>query len=92
MKSLLSNDRECYVCGSTRDLHKHHIIYGPNRKKSEQYGLWVYLCARHHNMSDAGVHFNRALDLQLKEEAQLRWQQENGTKEDFIRAFGRSYL
>lgn len=92
MKSIISNERECYVCGTTRDLHKHHIFFGPNRKKSEQHGLWVYLCARHHNMSDQGVHFNKELDMELKALAQKEWQKQNGTIEDFIRVFGKSYL
>lgn len=43
-------------------------------------------------MSDQGVHFNKELDMELKELAQKEWQKQNGTIEDFIRVFGKSYL
>lgn len=91
---LLGNSEECYVCGTTRDLHKHHIFYGSaNRKLSERDGCVVYLCRHHHNGSDAGVHFNKGLDLSLKRACQRAWQDKYGkTTDDFIKVFGRSYL
>lgn len=67
------------------------IFYGPNRKKSEQYGCWVYLCAKHHNMSDQGVHFNKAMDTTLKDTAQTLWEDSYGSTEDFMRVFGKNY-
>ena len=92
MKSILSNKKECYICGSPNDLHRHHIFFGANRRLSEQFGAWVYLCARHHNMSDEGVHFNRETDLTLKRTAQELWEKEYGTRDDFRRIFGKSWL
>ena len=92
-KSLLSTERVCYVCGTPFDLHKHHIFYGAGRRRtSEKWGCWVYLCARHHNMSNMGVHFNKHLDTLLKQECQEAWQTAHGTTEDFIKVFGRNYL
>ena len=91
-KSLLSNDQVCIVCGCT-GVHRHHIFYGTaNRKLSEKYGCWCWLCPDHHNMSDAGVHFNKQLDLTLKMECQERWEEEFGTREDFRRIFGKNFL
>lgn len=92
MKSILSNDRECFICHTDYDLHRHHIFAGSRRQTSEKEGCWVYLCARHHNMSDEGVHFNRENDLHLKRICQARWEALNGDREDFIRKFGKSYL
>lgn len=93
MLSILSNKPQCYVCGMTYNLHRHHIFYGTaNRRKSDEFGAWVYLCARHHNMSDDGVHFNKELDLMLKQQAQEAWEERFGRREDFIRIFGKSYL
>ena len=92
-KSLLSKSRECYVCGSTDTLHKHHVFFGTsNRKNSEEQGCWIYLCPHHHNMSNEGVHFNKELDLKLKQECQEAWEREKGTREDFRKVFGKSYL
>ena len=92
-ESLLSNDRECLVCRTTLNLHRHHVFYGAGRRKtSEKWGCWCYLCARHHNMSNQGVHFDRDLDLRIKQMCQSAWESKYGTTEDFRRIFGRNYL
>jgi hypothetical protein len=84
--------RECYITKATEGLHKHHIFGGANRKLSEQYGLYVYLVPRLHNMSDDGVHFNREFDLRLKREGQMKFESLYGSREDFRRIFGKNYL
>lgn len=91
-KSIIKNKKECYITGSIANLHKHHIFEGTaNRKLSEKYGLWVYLRADWHDMSDYGVHFNKELDLKLKIIAQRRFKEEY-PQLDFIKVFGRNYL
>ena len=93
LTSLLSDNKVCYICGTTFNLHKHHVFGGANRKRSDREGCWCYLCAPHHNMSDKGVHFDRKADLKLKRECQTRWMERNGkTIEDFIEAYGKSYI
>ena len=92
MKSIMQNSKVCYKCNSTKNLHLHHIFFGKNRKKSDKYGIMVYLCWKHHLGND-GVHFNREFDLYLKEIGQKTWQEYYGkTKDDFIKEFGRNYL
>jgi len=93
MNTVLQSAKECYVCGTTYNLHSHHVLYGTsNRKKSEKYGQKVWLCAYHHNMSNDGVHFNKALDLRLKTMAQEYYEEHYGSREEFIREFSKSYL
>lgn len=93
MKSIISDEQCCYVCGAMLNLHRHHILYGTaNRKLSEKFGLWVYLCGCHHNLSNHGVHFDRDLDIRLKQTAQKAWERRYGTREEFIKTFGKSYL
>lgn len=92
-ESLISNEHRCYICGTTTDIHCHHIFYGTaNRKQSDKYGCWIYLCAYHHNMSDKGIHFNRELDLKIKKLCQEKWEAEYGNREQFRSVFGKSYL
>ena len=92
-RSIISNERVCYICETPSVLHKHHIFYGTaNRKNSEKYGCWVYLCANHHNMSNAGVHFDKDFDRFLKRLAQIKFEECNGSREDFIKIFGKNYL
>ena len=75
------------------NIHKHHIYEGTGRRKlSDKYGCWVYLCARHHNMSNEGVHFNKDLDLTLKRICQKKWETKYGNRDKFIRVFGRNYM
>lgn len=75
-------------------MHKHHVFYGTaNRRKSEEDGCWVWLCAKHHNMSDEGVHFDKKLDLELKIVVELMWlEYYSKTIEDFIKRYGKNYL
>ena len=90
-ESIMSNVRECYICHRQGDLHLHHIYFGANRKHCDEEGCWCWLCPKHHNMSNEGVHFNRELDLKLKAECQLRWER-NGSREEFMKIFGRSWV
>lgn len=92
MNSVLQSKKECFVCKTTYGLHDHHIVYGTaNRKKSEEHGFKVWLCGRHHNLSNDGVHFNRELDLKLKRIAQEKWLADGHTKEEWHREFGKWY-
>lgn len=91
-KSLLGDQKICFICGTTFNLHKHHIFGGANRRKSEKDGCWCYLCANDHNMSNRGVHLNRQADLTLKRICQVAWETEyNKSTDDFIKEYGRSY-
>ena len=93
MKSVLQHYKECFVCKTTYDLHLHHVFFGnANRKKSTEYGMTVWLCSRHHNMSNEGVHFNKVLDNKIKGFAQEYFENNIGSREDFRNIFGKSYL
>jgi len=93
LKSIMQDEKVCYVTGSPMNLHEHHIFGGANRKLSEKYGLKVWLRAEWHNMSDKGVHFNKSFDIQLKKEGQEKAMEHYGwTVEEFIKIFGRNYI
>lgn len=92
--SILTGDlSRCIVCGGTRQC-LHEVFYGTaNRKKSIEWGLVVPLCNACHNMSDRGVHFNKELDLKLKEMAERKWlEYYNKSIDDFIKEFGRNVI
>ena len=89
--SIISNERKCYVCGTTFNLNRHHIYAGANRPKSEKYGCWCYLCGKHHNLSSEGVHFNKKLDRELKQLCQKRFI-ETYPDLDFLKIFRKNYL
>lgn len=90
--SILSNERQCLICHTTLNLHKHHIFYGSaKRKLSDKYGCWCYLCGKHHNLSNESVHFNPILDIKLKQTTQKAFIKTYPNL-DFIKIFGKSYL
>ena len=89
----MQHNKACYICGTTLDLHLHHIFFGTsNRKLSDEDGCVIYLCQRHHT-GPQGVHFNKKIDLIIKARAQIEYQKRyNKTTEDFIARYGRNYL
>ena len=89
--SLISNEKECVVCGTTRGIHKHHIFGAYNRNNSEKYGCWVYLCGKHHNLSDEGIHFNKKLNEEMKKYCQVQFELKY-SHDDFMKIFGKNYL
>ena len=90
MKSILQKDKCCYICNTELNLELHHIFMASNRDKSEEDGLTVWLCAKHHR-GDDGPHHNRKFDLNLKEIGQEKYE-ETHTREEFLQRYGRSYL
>ena len=90
-KSIMQTEKECYITHSPLNLHKHHILFGPFRSKSEHYGLWVYLRYDWHIQTPYAVHNDRELDLKLKREAQKRFECLYG-HELWMQEFKRNYL
>lgn len=90
--SIIQKSKECWVCKTPFNLHLHHIVGGNGRRKiSDKNGFVVYLCAYHHDMSDAGVHFNKELDLKLKRTCQSKFE-ENHSRNEWLKLIGRNYL
>ena len=91
--SILQNEKKCYVCGTTQNIHIHEVMFGRNRNNSIKDGCCVYLCGYHHNQSNEGVHFNHKLDMELKQKMEKRWlDYYHKDIEDFIKKYGRNYL
>lgn len=91
MESILDNKTECFVCRTTKNLHKHHIYYGvQNRDNSEKWGCVVWLCREHH-VGQTGVHFNKDFNDQLKMVTQLAFEKRY-PNENFVAIFGKNYL
>lgn len=91
MKSIIQEKKECFFCGRTDDLHLHHVLEGRNRGNSDKYGLTIYLCSYHHNMSDDSVHFNLIYKKLMRIIAQLYFEQKWGSTEDFKKIFRKNY-
>ena len=91
-QSLICNDKECFICGKLDQLHKHHIFKASNRNFSEEDGCWIWLCGADHNLSNAGVHYNKQFNITLEKYCQHRWEEVHGDREAFRKRYGRSWL
>ena len=92
-KTILQDEKKCLFTGDTNGLHKHHVFNGPNRRLSEQDGLWVWLRWDHHieNSPHRTPHNSADVDLMLKKFAQRKYE-ETHTREEFMARYGRNYL
>lgn len=87
----------CYLCGRPRGqdpLDKHHVFGGGLRKKSEKYGLFVWL--HHHSCHIFGpesAHQSKETADRLHKDGQKAAMERYGwTEEDFRREFYKNYL
>lgn len=92
MNSIMQTEKECYISGRIDWLEEHHIFGGANRKNSEKYGLKVYLNHHWHNEPPNGAHHNKALMDKLHHAGQEAFERVHGTRQEFIKIFGRNYL
>lgn len=90
--SVFTEDMDhCYFTG-TAPVERHHIFGGVNRKNSEKYGFIVPLRPDLHPNGVYAGQSAKLIDLKLKTMAQEHFEREYGTRDDFRRIFGKSYL
>lgn len=95
MKSILQEDpHTCYLCGRRGGLDKHHVFGGALRKKSERYGLFVWLCHEScHIFGPNSAHGNGDTARMLHERAQRAAMERFGwSREEFREKFYKNYL
>ena len=92
--SVFTEDMDhCYFTGS-ECVERHHIIGGSSRRASEKCGFVIPLRS---DLHPNGVYFNptpenKKIDMNLKQMAQEYYESHYGSREDFRREFGKSYL
>lgn len=88
MKSVLTDDMtKCYVCGNPY-VDVHHCIHGNGRRQiADRYKMVVPLCRKHHEEA----HHNKIIDGYFKQLAQTWYEENIGTRQDFIEEFGKSW-
>lgn len=98
MESIVQKDKtRCFICkqyGGFDPLDKHHVFFGANRKKSEQYGLTVYLHHKKcHIFGENAVHKNAEVCARLKAVVQKKAMEHYGwTVDEFRHIFGKNYI
>ncbi len=91
MKSIIQEQEDqCYLCGYTQSLEKHHVWHGSaNRKLADEDGLTVMLCGFCHRL----LHDRGQNDRYLMEEGEKAWLRHTGKSiEEFIERYGKNVL
>lgn len=90
-KSIVQYEKRCYLCGRQTWLERHHIMSGTaNRRLSEQYGLWVWLCHECHTGKN-GAQYDREKNRRLKAEAQMCFEHMYG-HDKWMTVFRKNYV
>jgi len=91
-KSILQEEKVCYLCGGQVGLEKHHILGGTaNRKCSETWGVWVWLCGEKCHRGVDGAQYNKDLNLRLKQDGQRAFENLYG-HDKWMEIFMKNYL
>ena len=92
LKSVFTDDMDhCIFTGNT-PVERHHIFGGANRKRSEKYGFVVPLRPDLHPNGVFAGKDAKEVDLKLKTMAQEYYEAHYGTRNDFRKEFGKSYI
>lgn len=78
----------CMNCGSMREITKHEIYEGRNRKNSMKYGFVLPLCVSCHQKLQENSEFSN----KWKIKGQKYFEEHYGTREEFLEIFRRNYL
>lgn len=90
--SVLADDVGYCIITGDYNVAIHHVFNGSNRVLSEKYGFLVPLRPDWHNMTPYSVHIDQQFDLSLKRKAQRYYEEHYGSREQFRKEFGKSYL
>lgn len=77
----------CMNCNSTYQMTIHEIFEGKNRRNSMIYGFTLPLCLKCHRILQDNKEFND----HWKVESQTYFENNIGTREEFIKIFRRNY-
>lgn len=95
MKSIVTEYTDtCFFCQNRAEA-EHHLIFGRGlRDIAEKDGIKVPVCNKHHNLGKLTeqIHENPMAEKLSKMLGQAIWEQHYGTREDFRKRYGRSYL
>ena len=91
MKSIMQVEKSCYLCGRKTCLERHHVMSGTaNRKLSEKYGLWVWLCHDCHTGTQ-GAQYDPVKNFELRRDAQVAFE-ELHNHDEWMNTFYKNYI
>lgn len=93
LKSIFTSDMDHCVFTGSPYIERHHVFGGYNRARSEKYGFIAPLrYDLHPNGIKADPEHKKEIDAYLKQQCQEYYENNIGTRDEFIEEFGRNYL
>ena len=92
LTSVLTDDMDVCMFTGASPVERHHIFGGANKKRSEKYGFIAPLRPDLHPNGVFAGKDAKEVDLRLKTMAQTYYEEHHGTREEFIKEFGKSWL
>lgn len=90
--SVFTDDMDHCIFTGSAPVERHHIFGGSNRNKCEKYGFVVPLRPDLHPNGVFAGKDAKEIDTRLKTMAQEYFEEHYGTREEFRKEFGKSYL
>lgn len=90
--SVFTDDMDHCMFTGYAPVERHHIFGGANKKLSEKYGFIAPLRPDLHPNGVFAGKDAKEIDTKLKKMAQTYYEEHYGTREDFIKEFGKSCL
>ena len=91
MRSIMQDEKKCYVTGAESGLDLHHIYAGKNRQASDRNGFTVWLAHPVHMALHAHQRPFETLDARLRRDCQRKFE-ETHSRAEFMAIIGASYL
>lgn len=82
-----NNLKYCVICRNKKE-HLHEVFFGRNRLKSIEFGFVIPLCSLCHSE----MHRNHEWQEFWHRKGQLYFESKIGSRDEFIKEFGKSYL
>ena len=92
LHSVFTEDMDHCMFTGYAPVERHHIFGGANKKNSERRGFIAPLRPDLHPNGVFAGKDAKAVDLRLKTMAQEYYESHYGSREDFIKEFGKSVL
>lgn len=95
LNSIFTDDMDHCIFTGSPYVERHHVFPGvANRKKCEKYGFIVPL---RYDLHPNGTRFvqseeNKKIDGYLRRKCQIWYEDNIGSRDDFRKEFGKSYL
>ena len=90
--SVLTDDMDHCMFTGFAPVERHHVFGGPYRTKSELRGFIAPLRPDLHTNGVFAGQSAKLVDIELKKRCQTYYEEYYGTREEFIKEFGKSNL